>query len=187
MLDRITYRYANVRYRLLFIIPLFFMVLGTMVGSFEECVPLVPIVVSLAVKLGWDKLTGICMSLLAVGCGFAAGVCNPFTVGVAQQLAGLPMFSGAWLSLDSFKSTSEVRTIYYLGVSRLPRLDERENSQYIRCNNHIVGHKLLGSFVNDRLSSLKNFYETFIVLCLRYTDRKCSRPYKVCSRICVVS
>ena len=36
------------------------------------------------------------------GCGFAAGVANPFTIGVAQTLAGLPMFSGVWLRLLSF-------------------------------------------------------------------------------------
>ena len=59
--------------------------------------PLTPIVVALAVRLGWDAVTGLGMSLLAVGCGFASGVCNPFTVGVAQSLAGLPMFSGVWL------------------------------------------------------------------------------------------
>lgn len=102
MLDRMCHRFGAVRYRLLAIIPLFFMTLGSLVGSFEECVPLVPIVVALAINLGWDRLTGIAMSLLATGCGFAAGVCNPFTVGVAQQLAGLPMFSGAWLRLLAF-------------------------------------------------------------------------------------
>ena len=102
MLDRMTHRFGAVRYRLLAVITFFFMALGTMVGSFEECVPLVPIVVALAVNLGWDALTGIGMSLLAVGCGFASGICNPFTVGVAQQLAGLPMFSGAWLRALSF-------------------------------------------------------------------------------------
>jgi uncharacterized ion transporter superfamily protein YfcC len=52
--------------------------------------------------LGWDVLTGLGMSVLAVGCGFAAGVCNPFTIGVAQELAGLPMFSGMWLRAVSF-------------------------------------------------------------------------------------
>lgn len=102
MLDRIAHRFGGVRYRLMAFTVLFFMALGTMVGSFEECVPLVPIVVALAINLGWDALTGIGMSLLAVGCGFAAGVCNPFTVGVAQQLAGLPMFSGAWMRALSF-------------------------------------------------------------------------------------
>ena len=52
--------------------------------------------------LGHSALTGVAMSLLAVGCGFASGVCNPFTVGVAQSLAGLPMFSGIWLRALSF-------------------------------------------------------------------------------------
>lgn len=102
MLDRIAHRFGSVRYRLLPLITLFFMALGAMVGSFEESVPLVPIVVALAINLGWDALTGIGMSLLAVGCGFASGICNPFTVGVAQELAGLPMFSGAWLRIVAF-------------------------------------------------------------------------------------
>ena len=102
MLDKIACRFGKVRYRLMAVIMLFFMALGSMIGSFEECVPLVPIVVALAVNLGWDSLTGVCMSLLAVGCGFASGICNPFTVGVAQQLAGLPMFSGAWMRCLAF-------------------------------------------------------------------------------------
>ncbi len=102
MLDKISHRFGASRYRLMAVLVLFFMALGSLIGSFEECVPLVPIVVALAIRLGWDALTGIGMSLLAVGCGFAAGVCNPFTVGVAQQLAGLPMFSGMWLRLLSF-------------------------------------------------------------------------------------
>lgn len=102
MLEKTVKRFGAVRYRLMAVITLFFMALGAMIGSFEECVPLVPIVVALAINLGWDALTGISMSLLAVGCGFASGVCNPFTVGVAQQLAGLPMFSGVWMRLVSF-------------------------------------------------------------------------------------
>ena len=102
MLDRIASKFGEVRYRLMAVLLFFFMALGAMIGSFEECVPLVPIVVALAVKLGWDPLTGMSMSLLAVGCGFASGVCNPFTVGVAQQLAGIPMFSGVWMRVLSF-------------------------------------------------------------------------------------
>ena len=102
MLNKMTYRFGRMRYRLMAIIVLFFMALGSMIGSFEECVPLVPIVVALSISLGWDALTGIGMSLLAAGCGFAAGVCNPFTVGVAQELAGLPMFSGISLRILSF-------------------------------------------------------------------------------------
>ena len=102
ILGKTAHRFSSVRYQLMAVVVLFFMALGSMIGSFEECVPLVPLVVALSVNLGWDSLTGIGMSLLAAGCGFAAGICNPFTVGVAQQLAGLPMFSGAWMRILAF-------------------------------------------------------------------------------------
>ena len=74
MLARTALRFGKVRYRLMALVVLLFMGMGAMIGSFEECVPLVPLVVSLAVSLGWDRLTGLGMSLLAGGCGFAAGV-----------------------------------------------------------------------------------------------------------------
>lgn len=102
LLDKVTVKFGKSRRLLLAVIPLFFMALGSAAGSFEECVPLVPVVVALAIRLGWDALTGLGMSILAAGCGFAAGVCNPFTVGVAQEIAGLPMFSGIWLRMVSF-------------------------------------------------------------------------------------
>lgn len=102
LLDKVTAKFGKSRRLLLAVIPLFFMVLGSVAGSYEECVPLVPVVVALSIRLGWDALTGLGMSILAAGCGFAAGVCNPFTVGVAQELAGLPMFSGIWMRLVSF-------------------------------------------------------------------------------------
>ena len=102
LLDKITDKFGKSRRILLAVIPLFFMVLGSAIGTFEECVPLVPIVVALAIRLGWDALTGLGMSILAAGCGFAAGVCNPFTVGVAQEIAGLRTFSGIWLRIVGF-------------------------------------------------------------------------------------
>lgn len=102
MLDTITNRFGKEKYKLLAFITLFFMAMGSMIGSFEEAVPMVPIVVALAIRLGWDSLVGLGMSILAIGCGFSAGVCNPFTVGVAQELAGLPMFSGIWFRILGF-------------------------------------------------------------------------------------
>lgn len=102
MLENITERFGKERYKLLAYVTLFFMAMGSFIGSFEECVPLVPIMIALAIRLGWDTFVGIGMSLLAIGCGFAAGICNPFTIGVAQELAGLPMFSGIWFRMISF-------------------------------------------------------------------------------------
>ena len=102
MLEKICHRFQNSKYQMLALVTLFFMAMGAFVGSFEECVPMIPLAVALAISMGWDARIGMGMSLLAVGCGFASGVCNPFTVGVAQELVGLPMFSGMSLRLISF-------------------------------------------------------------------------------------
>ena len=102
MFNRVYRMFEQQKYKLLPLVALFFMCLGAFVGSFEECVPLVPIAVALAYSLGWDALVGLGMSLLAVGFGFSTGVANPFTVGVAQELVGLPMFSGIWMRVLTF-------------------------------------------------------------------------------------
>ncbi len=83
---------------------LIFMSLGAFIGVFEEVVPLIPMVILLSRKMGWDDLTGLGVSVLACGLGFAAAISNPFTIGVAQGLAGLPMFSGALLRVGVFIS-----------------------------------------------------------------------------------
>lgn len=95
-LDKITAKYANNRYKLLAIISLFFMLLGTLMGSYEEIIPLVPICVAITTSLGFDNFTGLAISILAGCCGFATGITNPFTIGIAHSIAGISMFSGAW-------------------------------------------------------------------------------------------
>lgn len=102
MLCRIQHRFKNRRFALLAIVSLFFMMLGAMVGSFEEVVPLVPIAVALAYCMGWDALIGLGMSIFATSLGFSSGVCNVFSVGVAQGLAGLPMMSGLSFRILTF-------------------------------------------------------------------------------------
>ncbi len=102
MLTKITHRFGKSRYKLLALVVLFFMAMGSLIGSFEEVAAIVPIAVALCVSLGFDALTGIAISILATGCGFAAGVFNPFTVGVAETLIGETIISGFWLRLVSF-------------------------------------------------------------------------------------
>ncbi|MGB4595624.1 MAG: hypothetical protein WBI14_06930 [Anaerolineaceae bacterium] len=95
-------RFGQQKYRLMAILVFFFMLLGALIGTFEEMIALVPLAITLAVSLGWDSLTGLGMSLMAAGFGFAAAISNPFTVGVAQRLAGLPAFSGVLYRLLVF-------------------------------------------------------------------------------------
>jgi uncharacterized ion transporter superfamily protein YfcC len=80
------------------------------------------VAIALAYSLGWDALTGLGMSILAVNLGFSAAVTNPFTLGVAQELAGLPLFSGAGLRVIIFVA---MYTILAAFLTRYARRVER--------------------------------------------------------------
>lgn len=109
---------------LLLVISFFFMALGGFFGIFEEVVPLIPLMVALSHTLGWDTLMGLGISILATNVGFSAAVTNPFTIGVAQQLAGLPLFSGAWLRLVIFAVMYGMLALFLMGYKR--RLERRQ-------------------------------------------------------------
>lgn len=102
LLKKLVNRFYNKRYAIIYVIVLFFMLLGSFVGSFEEVIPMIPFVCALSVSLGFDNLIGLGISLLAAGGGFAAGIMNPFTVGIAQPIAKVPLFSGAWIRILTF-------------------------------------------------------------------------------------
>lgn len=76
------------------LIMLMFSVFGAVFGMSEETIAFIVIVVPLAVSMGYDSLTGVGMVFVAAGLGFAGAVLNPFTIGIAQGLADLPLFSG---------------------------------------------------------------------------------------------
>ncbi len=65
---------------------------GTM--SYEEIIAFIPIFASLSLALGYDTLVAIGISLLPIGVGFSSATVNPFSIGVAQTIAELPLFSG---------------------------------------------------------------------------------------------
>ncbi len=85
------------RYLLMALIILVFMLFAALLGIYEAMVPLIVFIVPLAHILGWDSMVGLGMSLLPLAFGFSAAITNPFTIGVAQTIAELPLFSGAWL------------------------------------------------------------------------------------------
>jgi uncharacterized ion transporter superfamily protein YfcC len=111
------------KYTLLLVITFCFMALGGFFGIFEEIIPLVPIVIALAYSLGWDSLTGMGMSVLATNVGFSSAVFNPFTIGVSQRLAGLPLFSGAGLRLIWFFIVYAILALFLRWHAR--RIDRR--------------------------------------------------------------
>ncbi|HRV71415.1 MAG TPA: TIGR00366 family protein, partial [Thermovirgaceae bacterium] len=70
---------------------------GATFGMAESTLIFIPMGVVLARGLGFDALVGMSMVTIGALAGFAGGALNPFTVGVAQGIAGLPLFSGMGL------------------------------------------------------------------------------------------
>lgn len=95
LLARIVGRFAKQKYLLLAAVVFFFMLMGAVLGTFEENVALVPIMIALSYSLGWDSLLGLGMSMLASCFGFTAAITNPFSIAITQRLADLPPYSGA--------------------------------------------------------------------------------------------
>ncbi|WP_303225505.1 YfcC family protein [uncultured Acidaminococcus sp.] len=80
------------------IIPIFITLIGmasSTIGVFEETFPFIPIFVGIAMAMGYDAIVGMAIVSLAAAIGYAGAFMNPFTVGMAQSIAGLPIMSGS--------------------------------------------------------------------------------------------
>ena len=76
------------------LVMLLFGLFGAVFGMSEETIAFVAVAIPLAKRLGYDEFTGVCMVYVAAHVGFAGAMLNPFTIGIAQDMAELPLFSG---------------------------------------------------------------------------------------------
>ncbi len=104
---------------LLYIVTLFFMLFGALLGIFEESITLLPIIIMLALSLGWDTFTGLGMCLMAAGFGFSTALTNPFSVGLASEVMGIKVSDGIGYRIIIF-------IIMYLVLTTFLRLHIRK-------------------------------------------------------------
>ena len=100
------------------VLMLFFACAGSLMGMSDETIVYVGILAPLAVALGFDAITGFAIVILGASVGFSAAVMNPFTVGIAQEIAGLPLFSGIAFRIVIFIVLYTVATIYVYRYAR---------------------------------------------------------------------
>lgn len=76
------------------LLMLFFAITGATFGLSEEVLIFVLITIPLCVSLGYDSIVGVAVPLVGTAIGFGGAITNPFTIGIAQSIADVPLFSG---------------------------------------------------------------------------------------------
>ncbi len=100
------------------LIMIMFSIFGAVFGMSEETIAFIVIVVPLAVSMGYDSIVGVSLAFVAAGLGFAGAVLNPFTIGIAQGLSGLQLFSGIEFRMFSWVVINFVGIFYILRYAR---------------------------------------------------------------------
>ncbi len=100
-----------------------FSLMGATMGMSEEVIVFVPIGIALARAVGYDDIVGVSMLSTGAAIGFSAGFLNPFTVGVAQSIAELPLFSGIGFRLIGYALLYVSSVVYVLRYATKTKLD----------------------------------------------------------------
>lgn len=99
-------------------------------GNFEEFLAFVPLVVGVCVAMGFDSLTAVGVVFASAAVGYAGAMTNPFTVGVAQGIAGLPLFSGIGFRGVVFVILLIVTIIYVMRYAHKVKKNPESSSVY---------------------------------------------------------
>jgi len=103
---------------------------GAVFGMAEETVPFVLIFVPLALALGYDSIVGAAIPFVGSSAGFTAAFFNPFTVGVAQGIAGVPLFSGAGFRVGLWVAATSLTIGFVMWYARRVKHDPRRSPMH---------------------------------------------------------
>ena len=105
------------------VVMIMFFIIGGILGWSEQIIPFVPIVISLALSLGYDSLVGMAISGFACLISFAVAPFNPFTVATSHTIAQLPMYSGWELRMVALGVISVLSLIWVLRYAKKVKAD----------------------------------------------------------------
>lgn len=87
---------------------------GAIFGMSEEAIPFITMLLPLMLALGYDSIVSVAITYLACVLGFSSAMLNTFTVGVAQSIAGIPLFSGIGYRTIIWFTITTVGTIFIM-------------------------------------------------------------------------
>lgn len=80
----------------------------------EEYLAFLPLMYVVCIAAGFDSLTAVSLLFCSSAIGYASGMTNAFTVGVAQTIAELPLFSGIELRAAVYIVLAIVSSVYFM-------------------------------------------------------------------------
>ncbi len=112
------------------VVMLFFSFFGAVFGMCEEVIPFTLIFVPLALALGYDSLVGVSLTFLSAGVGFAGAFLNPFTLQIAQGIAGLQPVSGLGYRLFVWFVATGLTTAWVMIYAARIKKDPKRSLMY---------------------------------------------------------
>ncbi|RLD60340.1 MAG: YfcC family protein [Bacteroidetes bacterium] len=112
------------------LVMLMFSIFGAVFGMSEETIAFIIILVPLSISMGYDSIVGVSMVFVAAGLGFAGAVLNPFTIGIAQGIADIPLFSGFEYRLFCWAVINLVGIIWVLRYAAKIKKDPKSSIVY---------------------------------------------------------
>lgn len=131
------------------IIPIFITLIGiasSTIGVFEEMMPFIPVFAGICVAMGYDAIVGMSIVALGTAIGYSGAIVNPFTVGMAQNIAGLPQLSGAWYRIICHITLIIVASIYTMRYARRIKNEPKLSFVYGDSNKHELDNEELMSY-----------------------------------------
>ena len=98
-------------------LPLLFILFslgGATFGMAEECIPFSMIMGPFVIALGYDSIVAVTVTYVASQVGNAASWMSPFSVAVAQGIAGIPVLSGATFRLIMWCAITGLSAAYMM-------------------------------------------------------------------------
>lgn len=107
-----------------------FSLFGAIFGMSEETIAFTIILIPLAISMGYDSIVGVCMVYVGAHLGFAGAILNPFTIGIAQGLAEIPLFSGIEFRIVCWFLINIVGIIFVLRYAHKVKRNPTSSSMY---------------------------------------------------------
>lgn len=117
-------------YLLLPIVFFFFSLGGAVFGMGEEAIPFSMVLIPIVIGLGYDAITGILITYVSTQIGFATSWMNPFSVAIAQGVAGVPVLSGAWFRIVMWIFFTILGIVYTLCYASKVKKDPASSISY---------------------------------------------------------